>query len=419
MNQLEKVCIITLGCKVNKYESECMATSLIENGFDVVFDLEFADFYIINTCAVTAMSEKKSRQYIAKIRKINPKAKIIICGCASECNKEQFQKDENIVVFGTQQKSNIVDYIKNIPFENIDYTKVYEEFEKPFVNSTRAYLKIQDGCNNFCSYCIIPYLRGRSRSRNYEDIIKEAKELSKTHKEIVLIGIDISDYRINNELALGKVMQGLSDIPARIRISSFEERIITDDFLQILKSMPNFAPHFHLSLQSGDSEILKKMNRKYTREMYIEKCKLIKKYFPDANITTDIIVGFPGETDEQFENSVSLAKVVEFGKIHIFPYSSRRGTVASKYEDLSPEIKKKRVKILSNVGDKLSIKYRNKFLGKDFSVILEDEEDGYITGITANYIKVYMPISDKYKSGDLVNIRLKEIYKDGVLGEYV
>lgn len=415
---MQKVSIITLGCKVNKYESECMASSLIENGFNVTFELESADIYIINSCAVTQMSEKKSRQYLAKIKKINPKAKIIVCGCASENNAEQFKKDDlKVVVFGTQQKSNIINYITNKSFEEHDFTCEYENMNYPYITSTRAYLKIQDGCNNFCSYCLIPYVRGRSRSRELNEIIEEAKKLSKEFNEIVLIGIDISDYKINGKLALGEVLKNLNNLPARIRISSFEVRVIDDEFLAILKEMNNFAPSFHLSLQSGDNSILKSMNRKYTREQYIQKCELIRKYFPDANITTDIIVGFPGETDEQFNNTVELAKTVQFGKIHVFPYSNRSGTVASRMVDLPSEIKKDRVKKLSAIGDLLSKEFNSRFIGSIQDVLLEDVENEYFVGFTNNYIKVYIQNNTKLRSGDMVKIKLLSLYKEGCLGE--
>ena len=415
---MQKVSIITLGCKVNKYESECMANELIQNGYNVTFELEDADIYIVNSCAVTQMSEKKSRQYLAKIKKINPNAKIIVCGCASENNPDQFKKEGlNVVVFGTQYKSHILDYIKNVEFNKYDYTCTYETMSYPYINSTRAYLKIQDGCNNFCSYCLIPYVRGRSKSRDLDEIVAEARKLSENFKEIVLIGIDISDYKINGQLSLGKVLESLNNLPARIRISSFEVRIITDKFLTILKNMNNFAPSFHLSLQSGDNSVLKRMNRKYTREDYIEKCNLIKRYFPDANITTDIIVGFPGETEEQFNNTIELAKTVEFGKIHVFPYSKRTGTVASRMVDLPSEIKKQRVKILSKVSEELADKFNSKFIGSVQKVLLEDVESDYIVGFTDNYIKVYVPISNKLNSGDFVNVKLKFLFNEGCLGE--
>lgn len=415
---MQKVCIITLGCKVNKYESECMASSLIENGYSVTFELEPADIYIINSCAVTQMSEKKSRQYLAKIKKINADAKIIVCGCASENNAGQFKKEDlDVVVFGTQQKSNIVNYITNKSFSEHDFTCEYENMNYPYITSTRAYLKIQDGCNNFCSYCLIPYVRGRSRSRDLNAIIDEAQKLSNEFKEIVLIGIDISDYKINGKLALGEVLKNLNNLPARIRISSFEVRIIDDEFLTILKNMNNFAPSFHLSLQSGDNGVLKAMNRKYTREQYIEKCELIRKYFPDANITTDIIVGFPGETEDQFNNTVELAKTVHFGKIHVFPYSSRSGTVASRMIDLPSEIKKDRVKKLSAIGDLLSKEFNSRFIGSIQDVLLEDVENEYFVGFTNNYIKVYIQNNTKLRSGDMVKIKLLSIYKEGCLGE--
>ena len=415
---MEKVCFLTLGCKVNKYESDCMAKILKQNGYSVTSNFEKADIYVVNTCAVTNEGEKKSRQIFHKIREVNPLAKIIVCGCASEHNLKQFEEKGAFGGIGNVNKDTILCIIQNGGFIKFDQEKTYEKLSNPYISSTRAYIKVQDGCDRFCSYCIIPYLRGRSRSRELNSIIAEAKELAKESKEIVLVGIDISDYKINGEPALGKLIYSLKDLPARIRLGSFEANVITKELLDVLKQVPNFAPHFHLSLQSGDTSVLKAMNRKYTAEEFLEKCKLIKTYFPDANITTDIIVGFPTETEEEFENTINFAKTVGFGKIHTFPYSVRSGTVASKMKDLPLSIKKERVAKLTKVSDELEIAFNKSMLGKTKKVLFEDEEDGYMVGFTDNYIKVYVD-KEKVESGELADIKLENLYKLGIKGEKV
>lgn len=415
---MEKVCFLTLGCKVNKYESDCMAKILKQNGYSVTSNFEKSDIYVVNTCAVTNEGEKKSRQIFHKIREVNPLAKIIVCGCASEHNLKQFEEKGAFGGIGNVNKETILSIIQNGGFKKFDQEKTYERLSNPYISSTRAYIKVQDGCDRFCSYCIIPYLRGRSRSRELNSIIAEAKELAKESKEIVLVGIDISDYKINGEPALGKLIYSLKDLPARIRLGSFEANVITKELLDVLKQVPNFAPHFHLSLQSGDTSVLKAMNRKYTAEEFLEKCKLIKTYFPDANITTDIIVGFPTETEEEFENTINFARTVGFGKIHTFPYSVRSGTVASKMKDLPLSIKKERVAKLTKVSDELEIAFNKSMLGKTKKVLFEDEEDGYMVGFTDNYIKVYVD-KEKVESGELADIKLENLYKLGIKGEKV
>lgn len=416
---MQKVSIITLGCKVNKYESECMASELIKNGYEVSFDLEHADIYIINSCAVTQMSEKKSRQYLAKINKINPGAKIIVCGCASENNAEQFKKDGlNVVVFGTQQKSNIINYINNIHFEKSDYNCTYENMDFPYINSTRAYLKIQDGCNNFCSYCLIPYVRGRSRSRDIQSIVTEAYELSNTAKEIVIVGINVSDYKIDNKLALSQLVLALKDVPSRFRFGSLEVNVVTEEFLKALKTAKNFAPHFHLSMQSGSNQVLKDMNRKYTKEEYLEKVKLIRSFFPNACITTDVIVGFPTETQELFEETVETIKQADFYNMHIFTYSAREGTVASKkYNMLNGTITKQRQKQLEEINQKLGAKYLNKQINKTLEFLLEEQNENFFIGRSENYLKVYMPKTNDIKPNTLYKVKILGLLNDGLIAE--
>jgi len=408
---MNKVAIITLGCKQNKYESDCMARILEENGYEVSDNLEFADIYILNTCAVTNEAEKKSRQHIMKFNKLNPNAKIIVCGCASENNLEQFTNKENVYsIFGTEGKEKILDYINELKKEKNTLSKLYESPRNPKKTTTREYLKIQDGCNNFCSYCIIPYLRGRSRSRKLEDVVAEAKIIAERSNEIVLTGIDISDYRIDEKKALPSLMKELYDVNALIRLGSLEIGVITDELMQVLVNMPNFAPHFHLSLQSGDDEILKKMNRHYTANEFYEKTRLILKYFPNANLTTDVIVGFAGENEEQFINTKNFIEKVGFSFVHIFPYSKRKGTLAAKFPDLPMSVKKQRVDIMENVNITLRKNYLAKFVGKSSQMLVEEKKD-YFEGFTPEYIRCYL---DHGECGEICKIKFVEMYKDGM-----
>lgn len=408
-----KVKLTTLGCKLNKYESDCMANLLLKAGYEITHD-DFADIYIVNTCAVTQESEKKSRQYIAKCNKINPNCKIIICGCASQNNPDQFKDKKNVFsIIGNEGKENIVDLIKKSTCEVYEFPTAYNDLGDPYITTTRAYIKIQDGCNRFCTYCLIPYLRGRSRSRAISECVEEATKLSHISKEIVVTGIDMSDFKPS----LGELFNNLRDVDVRIRIGSLEESVVTEELLQSLQKLPKFCPHFHLSLQSGSDSVLKRMNRHYSTAQYLEKVELIRKYFPLANITTDIIVGFAEETEDEFKATCDFVSKVGFGQVHIFPYSRRKGTTADKLykTDLSMSIKKERVDILEKIALTSREKYLNSLLGKSFNVLTEDEEDGFTVGYTENYVKVYLPKSTKKNT--IINIKLKEIFKDGVKGE--
>lgn len=415
---MTKVAIITLGCKQNKYESDCMANLLKENGYDVTEELIPADVYIINTCAVTSEAEKKSRQFVSKCSKLNRDCKIIICGCASEKDSEQFSDKSNVFsIIGTEGKEKILSYIEKSVKSKNDLSLTYESPVSPEKTSTREHIKIQDGCNNFCSYCIIPYLRGRSRSRKLEDIVKEAKAISLRSKEIVLTGIDISSYTIDGKKDLSTLMQSLSDIPCLIRLGSLEVGVIDEKLLSVLKSMPNFAPHFHLSLQSGDETILKKMNRHYTPKEFLDKVGLIRSYFPLANITTDVIVGFAGETQEQFENTKEFIQKVGFSFVHIFPYSKREGTRAYSFEDLPKEIKKSRVDELEKVNETLKNNYLSQFIGQSGSVLIEEKKE-YFEGFSPEYIRCYID-GKELKSGEIYNIEFVKIYKDGMIAKII
>ncbi|MDE7336624.1 MAG: tRNA (N(6)-L-threonylcarbamoyladenosine(37)-C(2))-methylthiotransferase MtaB, partial [Clostridia bacterium] len=339
-----KISIYNLGCKVNKYECDGMLKSLKDRGYDVTEDLVVADLYILNTCAVTNEAERKSRQCVSRCLRLNPNAKIVVCGCASQHDPEQFIEKENVTfVIGTADKDKLIDkleskgvLIKPIPTE-------YEDGFTPEVVRTRAYVKIQDGCDNYCSYCLIPYVRGRSRSRKIESIVKECERLSSICKEIIITGIDISSYGKNIGSSLSELMNRLKDVDCRIRLGSLEVNVIDEDLLNSLKSLKKFCPQFHLSLQSGEDGVLKKMNRHYTTSQYKEKVDLIRNVFPDAAITTDLICGFPTEDEESFNKTLKFMDEVGFAQVHVFGYSQRGGTVAARYKTLPPDIVKSRV----------------------------------------------------------------------------
>ena len=311
-------------------------------------------------------------------------------------------------------KNKIPLLLKEIGNITKELTKEYEEFNFFSSSRTRAYLKIQDGCNNFCSYCLIPYVRGRSRSRDLNNIIREAEKLSLTNKEIVLTGINMSDYRIDGELALTKVLSSLKNINSRVRIGSLEVNIINEEFLQTLKDMPNFCEQFHLSMQSGCNKILKLMNRHYTKEEFLEKVELIRKYFPNASITTDVIVGFPEESEEDFLETYNTCKKAQFFQMHIFPYSIRKGTRAEKMTQVESCLVKDRLNRLSNLNKQMHEDFLNQNIDKIHEVITEQLEENFVVGHTGNYIKVYLDKNTKID--ELVVVKLLKIYKDGMIG---
>ncbi|MBR2337722.1 MAG: tRNA (N(6)-L-threonylcarbamoyladenosine(37)-C(2))-methylthiotransferase MtaB [Clostridia bacterium] len=409
-----KAVVFTLGCKVNSCESASLMTGLKELGFEVSDKLGFAELYIINTCAVTAEAEKKSRQTIARVRRFNPNAKIIVTGCASQKSPQDFLKKEGVtLVTGTNSKDKIIDQLESeglIIWEEKDY---YEKYLPENPDKTRAYIKVQDGCNNFCSYCIIPYLRGRTRSRNPDRVIEEIQRLSPV--EAVITGINLSAYNYQG-MGLKGLIDRLSEVNCRIRLGSLEVGVITEEFLKSLKGLKDFAPHFHLSLQSGANATLKAMNRRYTREEYLEKCELIKKHFTGCAITTDVIVGYSTETQADFEESLDLCKRVGFADIHCFPYSKREGTVGARLKELPSDVKGARMDAVLAVKKELKENFIKLNLGKASEVIPEDKEDGFTVGYTENYIKVYLDCQTDSKK---VKVRLLSPFKDGALAEII
>ena len=363
------VSVITLGCKVNEYESQSILNQLKSAGYEIREGLEIADAYIVNTCAVTNTAERKSRQVLAKIFKLNPEAKVVVCGCAVENNPSQFLKNKNVIaILGNEGKNEIVKFIKakNRNLQKIN-NEMYINTARPIETRTRQYIKIQDGCNYFCTYCIIPYLRGRSRSRNINDILDEIKHTNAN--EIVLTGINMSDYRINGELALKTLVKEIDKLNVRFRISSLECNVLDDEMIYLLSRSKNFCPHFHISLQSACNATLKRMNRRYTIEEYIDIVNKIRKKFPLASISTDIIVGFKGETEEEFNTTVENLKKINFSFIHIFPYSERKGTVATRLQGTVDKCEqKKREHILQQIN----LDCKEKFYNQNKNTIHKD-----------------------------------------------
>lgn len=388
--------IITLGCKVNTYESSVMSELLTNNGY--IKD-ENADIYIVNTCTVTNTSDNKSLKEIRKIRRNHPNSIIIVCGCMTQVRKDIDTIDADIII-GNKNKSKIIDYINeylNNHQKIIDVQDIMNsDFEHMSLNNfdrTRAFVKIEDGCENYCSYCIIPYARGKVRSKEPSMVIEEVKSLvEKGHKEIVLTGIHTGHYGSDlNGYTFAMLLNELVKIDnlERIRISSIEMNEITSEVLEVMKNNKKIVSHLHIPLQSGSNAILKLMNRKYLKEDFINKVNEIRKIRPDISITTDIIVGFPNETDELFKETLDTVNKIKFSKIHVFPFSLRAGTKAEELDNHIDDVtKKKRVKELIEISKKLEIDYMNKFIDKEIVFIPEVYKDGYLIGHTGNYLLV-------------------------------
>lgn len=404
-NIRKRVALHNLGCKVNAYEMEAMEQELREAGYEIVPFAPGADVYIINTCTVTNIADRKSRQMLHKARKMNPEAIVIAAGCYVQAQKDAEQVDEAIdIVLGNNRKQELLDILANYQ-KGQGQEKILTDLEKPVEyenltlsstgEHTRAYLKVQDGCNQFCSYCIIPYVRGRVRSRRKEEVLAEVERLVKNgYQEFVLTGIHLSSYGIDIEESLLGLIRAVHEIEGvkRIRLGSLEPRIVTEEFGRALGSMEKICPHFHLSLQSGCNETLKRMNRKYTAEEYMEGCRILRKYFDNPALTTDVIVGFPQETEEEFEESRSFIEQVKFYETHIFKYSRRKGTRADRMEGQIPEdVKTRRSHILIELGKKQERVYMESFLGKEVEVLFEEiteiEGETYWIGHTREYIK--------------------------------
>lgn len=415
--QTNKISIISLGCKVNQCEAEQLAQLFFSNGFDVKFGFVVADIYILNTCAVTSEAESKSRQTISKLNKLNKNCSIFVCGCASQLDAQQFAILPNVTyISGTFGKEQLLDAVKNqqTKISIQPFSTQYKDICFTKVNRIRQFLKIQDGCNNFCSYCIVPYLRGRSRSCSVQDVLASVQRLEQYAAEIVLSGIDISSYGKDIDSSLTQLLVQLRDIKVRLRISSLEVNCITNEFLQAAKDCKNFCPHFHLSLQSGSDNVLKKMNRKYTTAKYKDAVNLIRSVFPNASITTDLIVGFPTETEEDFFATLQFCKDMQFADIHCFNYSVREGTVAASLLQLSGEVKALRMKELTELKAKAKLLWAQTQIGKICNVLVESVKNLQGFGYSENYtaIRFFASLTTKNK---IVKVKITSIDQDGML----
>ncbi len=400
--------VFTLGCKVNEVESASVMAELEKRGWETCAELSHADAYVLNTCAVTKEAERKSRQLVARALKFNPSARVYVCGCASEKCAEQFKKQGVVFVTGARRKEQVVNAILN----DFGGDGGCAALGYPKQVKTRAFIKIEDGCNNFCSYCVIPYLRGRVRSRSVEDIAGEIAAC--TAPEIVLTGINVSAYD-GCEQGLKGLIKALAFTEKRVRLGSLECNVIDEELLDALKNLRDFAPQFHLSLQSGSNAVLRAMNRHYTREEYLEKCALIYRYFPNGAITTDIIAGFCGETENDFNDSLTIIDEAGFARVHAFAFSPREGTRAYEMPDVPKNVKSARLHRLLEAGKIAERNYINKQLGREYALISEEFDGEYTCGYTENYIKVYVAGEHAGK----VKVRLLSLFRDGVSAEKV
>lgn len=415
---MKKAALHNLGCKVNAYETEAMQQLLEENGYEIVPFKEGADVYVINTCTVTNMADRKSRQMLHRAKKMNPDAVVVAAGCYVQAKEAAGEIDESIdIVIGNNKKKELIQILNAFYEEkqgaskaviDINHTHEYEEMHlNKTAEHTRAYIKVQDGCNQFCTYCIIPFARGRVRSRAKEDVVQEVTELAKNgYQEVVLTGIHLSSYGVDLEgetlLSLILAVNEIEGIK-RIRLGSLEPRIITEEFVQTISGLEKMCPHFHLSLQSGCDETLRRMNRRYTSEEYYEKCMLLRKYFKNPALTTDVIVGFPGETEEEFAKSKAFIDKVDFYETHIFKYSKREGTKAAVMENQIPEQKKtERSNELLDLDREKRAKYEEQFIGTKVEVLMEEqiEIDGENcqVGHTKEYVKVALKTEENLQN---------------------
>ena len=424
----------TLGCKVNQYETEAIAEQFTSKGYEIRDFSEPADVYVINTCSVTAMSDRKSRQIIRRAKKQNPHSTVIVTGCYAQVAPDEVLKIDGVnLVIGTNEKSRIVaeaekltEAAKSVCVHDISHTHDFEEMAvSGYSSMTRAYIKIQEGCNQFCSYCIIPYARGPIRSRNPKAVVEEAKRLvADGFTEIILVGIHIASYGLDRkDTSLADIILEINKLSGikRIRLSSIEPMTLSPAFIEKISPADKLCPHFHLSLQSGCDETLKRMNRRYTTAQYAEIVKSIRESFEGAAITTDIMTGFPGETDEEFEKSAEFAEKMKFSDIHIFKYSPRPGTPAAKYPNqVTPEKKDERSKVLERIRQKSEKEYLSGFIGTEAEVLFEQPSEkykGYFEGKTANYITVLVK-SDEDLSFKYRTVKLCEVVDGGIMGEF-
>lgn len=425
---MKKAALHNLGCKVNAYETEAMQEMLEKAGYEIVPFKEGADIYIINTCTVTNIADRKSRQMLHRARKMNPGAIVVAAGCYVQAQAEKQEVDPCIdIVLGNNRKKDLIavleEYEKNKgadtcleEVEDISRTREYETLSltRPG-DHTRAYIKVQDGCNQFCTYCIIPYARGRVRSRAVEDVIREVRSLAENgYREVVLTGIHLSSYGIDfdGERHLLELIRAVHEVEgiSRIRLGSLEPGIITEEFAESISSLPKMCPHFHLSLQSGCDDTLRRMNRRYTSAEYYEKCQILRKYFDHPALTTDVIVGFPGETEEEFRQSMEFVDKVNFYETHIFKYSRREGTKAAAMDgQVSEQVKAQRSALMISLGERKRKAYEESFVGKDVEVLVEEPAiiggKAVQTGHTKEYIKIALEQEEDLRN-QIVKIRI-------------
>ena len=442
-----KAAFHTLGCKVNQYESEAMAKKFRDEGYEIVDEREFADVYIINTCTVTAVADKKSRQYIRRMKKVNPDSIIAVTGCYAQISPDEVAAVEGVdIVTGTNEKNKLAEYVAEFKADRIKqlHIKGYEELDAyeetgtvaSTENRTRAYIKIQEGCNRFCSYCVIPYARGRVRSRGSEDIISEAKALIEAgYKEIVLTGINTALYDMESADSTSGELYGVEKVIAaldalegdfRIRLSSLEPAVVNAEYVKRLLKYDKLCHHLHLSAQSGSSKVLKAMNRPYDRDEYLEIVKVLREHNPRYGISTDIIVGFPGEKEADFEDSCRLTEECSFCKTHIFKYSKRPFTKAAEMkEHVAPQVKNRRSDELHKVSKKAAADFFRKCSGTETKVLFEEiyPEKNIITGFSDNYTRVYVKYDKPEEVEKMINefamVRLGQPFEEGMTAELV
>ena len=438
---------ITLGCKVNQYETNAMAQKFLEKGYQIIEEETpeneeiKPDICIINTCTVTNMSDRKSRQMLRRMKEKNPNTIVVAVGCYAQVAKEELAKISEIdLVLGNNEKVEIVrhieeyinNHINNVELEDVMYSKEFSDFGNvTYTEKTRAVIKIQDGCDRFCSYCIIPYARGRVRSRKPESIVSEITQIASNGiKEVVITGIHIASYgkdfsmSKDPELQNYKLIDLLEEINSingiqRIRLGSIEPLLITEEFVERLKKLEKICHHFHLSLQSGCDETLKRMNRRYTTEQFKEIVRLLRNAYDDVNLTTDVIVGFPGETDEEFSKTYKFLEEIKFYKMHIFKYSPRKGTKAAVMPNqISGDIKEERSRKLIELSDKNEIEYNESYIGKNVEVLFEEEKDGIFKGHTQNYIMVYCELN-KNLENQVISVRCEKAEQEHIIGNFI
>lgn len=431
---MKKVAFITLGCKVNQYETNAMTQKFIESGYEVVNQHEKADIYVINTCTVTNMSDRKSRQMLRRVKEINDQAIVVACGCYAQVAKNELEKIEEVdLILGNNEKKEIVKYVEefaettanSLNCSDVMYKKEFVDFGNvTYTEKTRAVIKVQDGCDRFCSYCIIPYARGRVRSRKPESIISEIEKIAQDGiKEVVITGIHVASYGKDfkeQEYRLIDLLEEINKIEGieRIRLGSIEPLLINEEFMKRLTKLEKICHHFHLSLQSGCDETLKRMNRRYTTSQFRKIVEMLRKNYEDVILTTDIIVGFPGETEKEFEETYKFLKEIKFYKMHIFKYSPRKGTKASSMkEQIDGNKKEQRSQKLIELSNENEKDYNETYVGKTVQVLFEEEKEGVYKGHTKNYIQAYLSEKDSKESLEnrIVEVKCYKSEQDHIL----